>query len=79
MDDADLSQETEAAFISNALSARKPALKSPDGKCLWCRDEPVVAGTAFCCAECGEDYARHERQMKQGHRSKKYPSDPSET
>ncbi|MEG3113287.1 MULTISPECIES: hypothetical protein [Pantoea] len=65
MDDADLAQEREEALITAALSARQPRLKSPDGKCIWCKDEPVVSDTAFCSAECGEDYSRHTREMKQ--------------
>lgn len=65
MDDADLAQELEAVLITNAMSARQPGLKSKDGKCIWCEDEPVVADTAFCSADCGEDYVKHKREMKQ--------------
>jgi len=31
MDDADLAYEQEKAILSEALSARKPSIKSPDG------------------------------------------------
>lgn len=65
MDDADLAQEREQAIITAALSARETSLKSPDGLCLWCRDEPIVANFAFCSADCGEDYSKHKREMKQ--------------
>lgn len=65
MDDADVAQELEAALITLAISGRKPALKSKDGLCIWCEDEPIVADTAFCSAECGEDYSKHAREMKQ--------------
>lgn len=75
MDDADLAQEIQEALIASALSARKPGLKSPDGKCIWCRDEAAVAGTAFCSAECGEDYFRYERQGRQRHAPAKNMTD----
>jgi hypothetical protein len=75
MDDADLAHEVQEALIASALSARKPGLKSPDGRCIWWRDEAAVAGTAFCSAECGEDYVRNEHQMKQRYAPSKYPSD----
>ena len=65
MDDADLAQEREQAIITAALSARETSLKSPDGLFLWCRDEPIVANSAFCSADCGEDYSKHKREMKQ--------------
>lgn len=65
MDDADLAYEQEKAILSEALSARKPSIKSPDGMCIWCKDEPVVALTAFCSADCGEDYAKHNRGVTQ--------------
>ncbi|WP_426817691.1 hypothetical protein ACP3TC_05090 [Winslowiella sp. 2C04] len=65
MDDADLAQERQEAHLSASLSARKPRLVSRDGNCIWCKEEPVVADTAFCSAECGEDYHKHKREMKQ--------------
>lgn len=72
MDDADLVQE---ALIASALSARKPGLTSPDGRCIWCRDEAAVANTAFCSAECGEDFFRNERQGKQRYVPSERPAD----
>ncbi|WP_437615257.1 hypothetical protein [Erwinia sp. V71] len=65
MDEVDLAQEREEAHISASLSARKPRLTSPDGKCIWCKDEPAVTDTAFCSAECGEDHGKYEREKKQ--------------
>jgi len=65
MDDADLAQEIEQSLVNGALSNREPMLTSPDGKCIWCKDEPVVPKSAFCSAECGEDYFKHERERKQ--------------
>lgn len=65
MDDADLAQELEEVLITNAMSARQPGLKSKNGKCIWCEDEPVVADTAFCSADCGEDYVKHQREVQQ--------------
>lgn len=65
MDEVDLAQEREEAILKEALLARQPRLRSPDGMCLWCRDEATVAGTAFCCAECDEDYHKHQREMRQ--------------
>ncbi|MBN7122862.1 hypothetical protein BSU01_14250 [Erwinia billingiae] len=64
MDEADLAQEREEALITAAMSARKPGLKSPNGMCIWCKEEPVVANSAFCSADCGEDYFKHEREAK---------------
>nr|WP_071941175.1 hypothetical protein [Pantoea agglomerans] len=77
MDDADLTHEVQEALIASALSARKPGLTSPDGRCLWCRYETVVASTAFCSAGCGEDYFRNEHQVKQRYVPSKYPGDNS--
>ncbi|ADO08038.1 hypothetical protein Pvag_pPag20048 (plasmid) [Pantoea vagans C9-1] len=77
MDDADLAHEVQEALIASALSARKPGLTSPDGRCIWCRDEAAVAGTAFCSAECGEDYFRNEHQLKQHYIPSKYPAENS--
>ncbi|PKH21453.1 hypothetical protein CIG19_16795 [Enterobacterales bacterium CwR94] len=65
MDEADLAQEKEVALINAALSARQPRLKSPNGLCVWCLDEKVVADTAFCSVECDEDYHKHQREMQQ--------------
>lgn len=65
MDDADLAQAREEAHLFASMSARVPRLVSRDGKCIWCEDEPVVADTAFCSAECGEDYHKHKREIKQ--------------
>lgn len=69
MDDADLAQELEAALIASAMSARRPGLKSPNGICIWCEEEPVVANSAFCSADCGQDYFKHEREVKQRYRA----------
>lgn len=65
MDDVDLAQEREEAHLAASLSARKPRLVSRNGNCIWCTDEAIVANTAFCSAECGEDYHKHQRKMKQ--------------
>lgn len=65
MDDVDLAQEREESHLAASLSARKPRIISQDGSCIWCSDEPVVADTAFCSAECDEDYHKHHREMKQ--------------
>jgi hypothetical protein len=65
MDEIDLAQEREEAHLAASLAARKTKLRSPNGLCLWCKDEPVVAETAFCSAECDEDYHKHQREMKQ--------------
>lgn len=65
MDDADLAQELERAIVTGSLNNRAPILTSPNGKCIWCKDEPVVLKSAFCSAECGEDYFKHEREKRQ--------------
>lgn len=65
MDDADLSQQLEQAIIAAALNNRQSAPVSPDGICIWCEDQPVVANSAFCSAECGVDYQKYHREMKQ--------------
>lgn len=64
MDEADLAQEREEAIRNAALAARQQRLTSPDGRCIWCKDEPVVANTAFCSAECDEDYHKHQREIR---------------
>lgn len=65
MDDVDLAQEREEAHLAASLAARKAKLKSPNGLCIWCKDEPVVAETAFCSSECDEDYHKHRREQSQ--------------
>lgn len=65
MDDADLAQELEQAIIQASLVSRQKSPKSPDGMCIWCEDQPVVPDTAFCSADCGVDYNKHVREMKQ--------------
>ncbi|MGK3141893.1 hypothetical protein [Pantoea sp. C2G6] len=65
MDDADLSQQVEQAIIAAALTNRKPQPVSPDGICIWCEDQPIVANTAFCSAECGVDYHKYHRELRQ--------------
>jgi len=65
MDEADLAQRHVEAHLQAAFLARKSRLKSLNGMCIWCKYEPVVAETAFCSAECGEDYFKHEREMSQ--------------
>lgn len=65
MDDVDLAQEREEAHLAASLSARKSRLTSPNGMCIWCKEEAVVADTAFCSAECDEDYHKYQREMKQ--------------
>ncbi|MDI3441602.1 hypothetical protein QLG07_19230 [Erwinia sp. V90_4] len=65
MDDADLAQELEQAIIQSSLVSRQKSPKSPDGMCIWCEDQPVVPDTAFCSADCGVDYNKHVREMKQ--------------
>ncbi|VFP78904.1 Conserved hypothetical protein [Candidatus Erwinia haradaeae] len=65
MDEADLAQKREQDMIKAALSSRERSLQSPDGKCIWCKDEIIVVGTAFCSAECGDDYNKYQREMKQ--------------
>lgn len=48
MDEVDQAQEREEAHLAASLAARKPKLKSLNGLCIWCKDQPVVASTAFC-------------------------------
>lgn len=65
MDDVDLAQEREEAHLAASLAARKSKLTSPNGLCVWCKDEAVVAETAFCSAECDEDYHKYRREQRQ--------------
>jgi len=65
LDEVDLAQQREEAHLEASMSARKPRLVSNTGNCIWCQDEPVVAETAFCSAECGEDYHKFQREKKQ--------------
>ena len=65
MDDADLAQELEQAIIQASLVSRQKSPKSPDGMCIWCEDQPVVPDTAFFSSDCGVDYNKHVREMKQ--------------
>jgi hypothetical protein len=65
MDIADEAQAREEALIAAALSHRPKVPSSPNGVCIWCHDAPVVAGTAFCSADCAEDYEKLKWQEKQ--------------
>jgi len=65
MDDVDLAQEREEAHLAASLAARKSKLTSPNGLCVWCKDEAVVAETAFCSAECDEDYHKYRCEQSQ--------------
>ncbi|MDC7861228.1 hypothetical protein [Pantoea ananatis] len=64
MDEVDLAQQFEQAIITAALESRKKSPVSPDGKCIWYKVELAFASTEFCSADCGEDYHKHEREMK---------------
>jgi hypothetical protein len=63
MDEADLAQKHVEAHLQAAFLARKSRPRSLNGMCIWCKYEPVVAETAFCSAECGEDYFKRKREM----------------
>jgi len=65
MDDADLAQQLKQAIITAALVNRKPQPTSPNGMCIWCEDQPIAANAAFCSAECGVDYHRYQRELRQ--------------
>lgn len=65
MDEIDLAQEREEAHLAASLAARKPKIQSPDGMCIWCKDETVIADTAFCSVECDEDYHKYRREQSQ--------------
>ncbi|ARF50942.1 hypothetical protein [Pantoea stewartii] len=65
MDEIDLAQEQEITLREAALAARKQRPVSLDGNCIWCKDEPVIANTAFCSAECDDDYHKYQREMRQ--------------
>lgn len=61
MDEIDLAQIREHEILTAALSRRRLRLSSPDGMCIWCRDMPVIPGTAFCSADCGDDFDKEQR------------------
>ncbi|VFP80145.1 DUF2116 family Zn-ribbon domain-containing protein [Candidatus Erwinia haradaeae] len=65
MDEADLAQKREQDMIKAALLGREKSLQSSNGKCIWCKEEAIVVDTAFCSAECGDDYNKYQREMKQ--------------
>lgn len=65
MDEIDAAQRQEELLLNTALANRVKALKSPNGMCIWCHDEPIVTSSAFCSADCGEDYGKRQREMKQ--------------
>lgn len=61
MDEIDAAQQQEELLLNTALANRSQALKSPNGMCIWCHDEKVVVGSAFCSA----DYGKWQREMRQ--------------
>lgn len=61
MDEIDLAQIREHEILTAALSRRRLRLSSPDGMCIWCRDMSVISGTAFCSADCGDDFDKEQR------------------
>ena len=48
--------------LTTALANRPPKQKSLTGFCIWCRDEPVMSGSAYCSKECGDDDAQNKRK-----------------
>lgn len=65
MDELDQLQEQDELRLKAALDKRKPMIKSANGMCVWCHDEPISdVSSAFCSAECGEDYEKWKRNQK---------------
>lgn len=65
MAEFDLAKKYVKEHFETASLSRKLRLKSITGMCIWCRYEGVVAKTAFCSAECCEDYFKYQREMSQ--------------
>lgn len=56
MDDIDLQDQREEAWLSALVKVRKPEGPRPTGNCLWC-EEPVADAThRWCDADCRDDY-----------------------
>ncbi|MEX9874252.1 hypothetical protein AB7W40_13795 [Providencia rettgeri] len=65
MDEIDHIQIRDSVFQQIILTHRKRIPESRNGRCLWCDEYPVSGySQAFCCRECGEDYAKAERNEK---------------
>ncbi|EOI2314890.1 MULTISPECIES: hypothetical protein [Proteus] len=62
MDSIDSANEINELHIQASLSNRKPAIKSYNGMCIWCREEPVTENSACCSKECGDDHAQYKRK-----------------
>ncbi len=62
MDIIDSANELEQLHIQAALSNRQPVIKSINGMCIWCHEEPVAHNSAYCCTDCGDDHEQYKRK-----------------
>lgn len=62
MDIIDSANEIVEFKIQAALSNRQPVIKSINGMCIWCHDEPAAINSAYCSKDCGDDDEKYRRK-----------------
>lgn len=62
MDIIDSANEINELHIQAALSNRKQIIKSHNGMCIWCHDEPAAINSAYCSKDCGDDDEQYKRK-----------------
>ena len=72
MDEFDRATEAEMRDRDMAIEAASRKKRGPEatGECLWCGDaiERLGEGLRWCCVECRNDWAEHDRMWKIGGR-----------
>lgn len=58
----DSANELNELRIKAALSNRQPLIKSMNGMCIWCHNEPVASNSAYCSKDCGDDHEQYKRK-----------------
>lgn len=62
MDIIDSENELNELRIQTALLNRPKVIKSHNGMCMWCHDEPTAPNSAYCSKDCGDDYEQYKRK-----------------
>ncbi|HGN1331881.1 hypothetical protein NAB33_01960 [Proteus mirabilis] len=62
MDIIDSANEINELYIQASLLNRKPVIKSYNGMCIWCHEEPVAPNSAYCSKDCGDDHDQYKRK-----------------
>lgn len=64
MDIVDTANEINEFDIQYALLNRPVIIKSYNGRCIWCYEEPITLSSAYCSKDCGDDHIKFMRKNK---------------